>query len=89
MSSGPSPYSLTRFRLDISVLKKCGWDSGAGFWDSGGPVSRMDIWKSGFLRWISGSSVCRDGYLEPENGYLEMVSSFDNPPTEQTTFIGQ
>jgi hypothetical protein len=37
----------------------------------------MDIWKSGFLGWISGSPVFRDGYLEPENGYLEMVSSFN------------
>jgi hypothetical protein len=31
-------------------------------------ISEMDIWRSGFLEWISGSPVFSNGYLGLENG---------------------
>jgi hypothetical protein len=38
----------------------------------------MDTGKPDCPGWTYGNPVFQDGYLEPEIGYLEMVSSFGN-----------
>jgi hypothetical protein len=41
--------------------------------------SDLEIWKSGLLKWISGSPDFSDGYLGLENGSPERRSPNENP----------